>query len=258
MYQMPSCGLFLLALLCFSCSENVTPLQNGDYIKIQSRIHLDTDAQVTMTETMRYSDDGQLLRVDGLDQGSHYATFTYDEERRLILKEKFLIEGDRLESKQEFFYNATGRLAEIREYLGVLGNPVDLVRVHRYEFNKEDQSIRKISYNPNSNDSKYQYDFTWRNNNLVKVEHRNAAGDLEVEYAYSYDDKINPFRSFPAYLDQEFLQSANNLVESEYTDYTGIIDTYCNPCKTKYKYNGDKLPKRKDFEWERSEELVYE
>ena len=181
------------------------------------------------------ADDGEVVAV---------ATFRHDEER--------LVRTD------SFAYDADGRLGEVRHYdADYFTDTLALSYTNTYDYDvggRLAESIRRPARSPSSPSRSV---YTWEDSNITHVEHYRGEA-LRHESFFSYDRRANYQRAQPHHIGRLSYWSANNVVESGFIDYTGIIDAICNPCRTRYRYNLDGYPTAVEEAWGERLMLRYE
>ena len=247
--------LSLLALLTFTaCLEDeVISPTSGDRL-----ISLTTDrGNERWRQQFFYSSTGEVRRVFSPDpfqrnfeliytsgQVSELLTFntendsmpifrdllTYDTDGKLIEFSKFDFDEAGMERprlRNEFEYDAAGRVGKKTTLLQEDIHSIDL--------------------------------YHWEGGNIEKVEAFDESGErLRQEIFYQYDNKRNYRQFLPIELNNPVAWGRNNVVHSQVTDYTGLYDPICNPCRTTYQYNLDGWPVVIDHQWNTTLILTYD
>ena len=206
----------------------------------------------TWEERYDYDEAGALERVvETRGLGMRY-DIAREDDGRVVAVATFRLDEERLVRTDSFDYDADGRLGQVRHYN--VAYPTDtlaLSSVERYAYDARGVLSAATSRYARSTAPERREVYTWADGNIVQVDDYRD-GVLQSEYSYSYDAKPNYQRGHPQKVSlPTSYHSANNVVEWGYTDFSGIIDTYCNPCRTRYRYNLDGYPTVAAFERQR-------
>ena len=138
-------------------------------------------------------------------------------------------------------YNTVGQIKEVRQWKSIHNFTGPDIRDYSYDENGLPVESRRFFKNNTSVD--YSYKYTWENGNLTKIEY--FAGEFGAPmfvFDLTYASGLNYKRLASDFPEEPEYNSRNLVRQSKTTDYTGLLDPLCNPCKNQYKLNRNHLP----------------
>ena len=231
-------GILLLfsVLVIISCSK-----QNNEFNRTTDKVikvETHNDGNNEWTVTYHYEND-QLVLVEDLNGIGQNKVINYDEDKvHQILT--YTRNDNKLVFKEEFIYNSDGSIDKIDVYSINAGADLPLSRVYEMSYNN-DGLVKEVKiFNVSRNEYSRRTEITWDNGNATIIKEYSEQ-NLQVEYINDYDDKINYKQNLPTFFKYPSNSSVNNLIKTDVTDYSGLIDWVCMPCEMKHRYNSDNL-----------------
>ena len=236
----------LLVLMCMAllaCDSTVDPAPDG---LVLSSVRHETGDQ-SWLQLFSYDAAGRLLAIEdqtsyGRNQNYSYQGDHLAEIRNISRAENQVIFIDSL------FYNANGLLNEVHNYSINEGADLPLNSITYLTYNsqgllKERSTVyeRETDYNPRDI-------YYWQDGNVVQLDRYNGDSKLQ-EYYYTYDNKPAVDYDLWQLTGVRYVTNQNNIVSTDWTDYTGLLDTACKPCSGTYSYYANGLPATYTTNW---------
>lgn len=251
----------LLIICIISCENDIIPINVQDFTIQQ--IVTNNGGGYSQTENFSYDVNGKLISISrdiqyapDLIGYQELIEFQYDDDI-LVSKTHGYQSTDTLHRQVSFTYLPNGAVHQASHayaYTGVM----EVQWMDTYEYNADGSLRKKTSINPNSTDTEISSQYYWKNGNVSKIQNYNN-GVLRYESLHSYDDKINFRKGNPFFSDYDIgLANNNNMIKTEYIDYSGLLDLACNPCSTSYEYNNYNLPTKIYEAWGQVRSIFYE
>ncbi len=227
-------SILLPLLLILSCKkeQSFTPRPNSDILLTAIEYIVPNRS---WTEEYTYNKDNQLIQVESSSRNERRDELIYQQDQLTTIK-TYNVSNSELISRIELVYNEQDQLIKTQNFSFYEGE--EFLRVHEYEYDKKGFPSQQLSYFPDNRDASLHTEkYTWKNGNIVKVAIYDNEDNLSHEYFMEYDDAFN-YTSFQTHQVNQFhIWNRNNIIHSSYKDYTGLIDTSCNPCSSNFLYN---------------------
>lgn len=252
-FSAPYFLLTLLVLFFLGCDKDHYSIdEQGSILTV---IQYSNDDQ-SWKETYEYSDIGQLVQVENFQSlGRGYRLVYVDTILTEIITTN-LEDGEQI-FRDSFIYNTLGQLHLINNYSVNFGRNLPLSRVDTFKYDELGQIEEKVVYLTPSQDVIYKQKYYWDEANIERIEHFSKEGELQHELFYKYDDQINYKKGLGIYVKDPINWTANNITETTWNDYSGILDMVCGPCIAIYEYNKNGYPVRIFQSWWANQELKY-
>ncbi len=187
-------------------------------------------------------DDDRIIAVDAEDENKVRYEITYEDQELKEIK-AFNIETKELISRDSFSHNEEGMISKIflfeKHYSG---ERVSLKNIKYFYYDDSLQLSRMSFYNIFSGKIDGYNQYTWENGNVIQIDHYSHWDQLLHSFAYSYDDKINYKKDIPIFLGDPLNWSANNYIQTYWSDFLGDLLRWCWPCDFEYIYNDQGYP----------------
>lgn len=231
--------------------DSVNPLPDGS---ILSQIAY-TSGDQTWLELYEYNDAGQLIAVERQNGLGEKKSFIYSGDR-LVETATVRLDNGTLIFRDSLGYNAAGQVVKIYGFSINSGDDVPLSQIKSLTYNNQGQLVEVSSEFVNLEDYQPRDTYVWQNGNVVQVNHYNGA-ELQQEFYLTYDDKLSVYPENFIGIGYPEAATRNNVVSTDWTDYTGLLDTACKPCTTNYQYNANGLPISFTTNWSYAGTLSY-
>jgi hypothetical protein len=195
------------------------------------------------TELFSYDANGNNTKVErSYDQGGTVTNISYLNDRPILI-EQFEMPSETLYSFDSLFYNSNNALSKIERYSFDDNQTAQINAVIEFTYGSNGYPSQVLYYYPSyANGIQAKNILKWKNGNLVQVDYYGQSGELRYEFFNEYDNHFNYKLGSPYFLSSPENWSKNNITKSTYKDYTGLLDTFCNPCNYAYEYDESGLP----------------
>lgn len=237
---MKKLSILLPLLLVLSCKkeQSFNPEPNSNILLMTIEYVLPNKS---WTEAYTYNNDNQLIQVEDAEHSKRRNELVYNEQDQLTAIKTYNLSNFELILRIDLEYNEQDQLIKTLNYSIYEGQEFPVV--YEYEYDEKGFPSQQLSYIPDNKDASSHIEkYTWKNGNVVKVATYDNEETLRHEFFYEYDDGFN-YTSFQRHHVNQFnIWNRNNIIHSSYKDYTGLIDTSCNPCISNYTYNEEDYP----------------
>ncbi len=244
-------------LLFFSCSKEVvfddahgSKLISIDYKKGSKAID-------NWKVLFSYNEDDLITRVEDFYVSGSRFQIEYNN-GRLLEYTTHSINDNTVAARDSISYNQNGSIKAIYNFTPYPEDSLTLSLIYEFEYSSENKLTEKKTYNVDQAEYISNEKYYWNNKNIEKSAYYDDEGRLRHETLYSYDNKINYKKNIPIYVSNPINWSENNIIRSNFADYTGAIDPSCYSCVTKYRYNLDLYPTLITYDWGTQLRLTYE
>ena len=241
-----------LLLVVTACQDAFSPFSDGTVL---SEIRYESNNQ-TWTDKYEYTDDGQVRSVTSDNGLVERDEFTYAN-GRLLEKRTVQVQNNRLVFRDSMVYNANGQVAFIYKYSINEGADLPLSSIESLTYDGEGQLIEVSTEFVRVTDYKPRKVYRWRDGNAIQADYYD--GDvLQQEFFFTYDDR--PALQFENFTNPGNLSlvNENNLIHTDWVDYSGVLDTVCKPCEIAFVYNLNGLPIFLQTNWNLKATFIYQ
>lgn len=187
-----------------------------------------------------YDAEGMLQREGSTASNGWSYELAYENEQ-LIRVSLYSSTGE-LHSVATIDYHPSGTIRSIDRDLYAGEPEVRSTKHYRYTYNARNRvRERHVSYSSDP-EAVSVVRYHWRGGNIYKEAYFDENGERTQEFFYTYDGQNNYQLGLPTSIYDPLLWGKENIVEKSYTDYTGLFDSNCLPCRTRYEYNSDGYP----------------
>ncbi|GAB5524748.1 MAG: hypothetical protein Roseis2KO_26200 [Roseivirga sp.] len=242
---------FAVAVTCLVGCDSVNPLPDG--VVLASITH-DMGDQ-SWLELFEYSDTGALTSVENQSGLGQRRSYLYAGDQ-LLETQTIRLDNEQLIFRDSITYNAAGQVAKVYRFSVNGGTGLPLYQVKSMTYNSEGQLVEIASEFTGIDDYNPREVYHWQDGNVVQVDRYNDTS-LQQEFFLTYDNKTSiNLESFVS-LGHPEAATKNNIISTDWNDYTGLLDTACKPCTVAYKYNSNGLPKSFSTNWSYSATFSY-
>jgi hypothetical protein len=210
-------------------NKRISMIQYGDW---NTEVYGYNAEGLNTQVTQNYTNGGNVFQIT-YNNGRPQIIQTYDElTNRIFNKDSIVYNSDLSISKKYSFYANDDQemvLSTVMDITyGADGFPEQLIYSYpNYSHPIQSKDILK-----------------WKKGNVVEIEYYDQDDNLRYEFFFEFDNQLNYKYGSPLFLSSPEHWSKNNITKSSHKDYTGLLDTFCNPCQWSYKYDADGLPIR--------------
>jgi len=211
----------------------------------------------TWSEKYTYNEQEQVSKVE-----INFNLFTrheveYDGDL-LLAYNTFQSTDTVLVGRDSFVYNMDNQLEKILKFTTERDGSLSLLWINEFAYDAFGKVSKQIFYTADRPDDKRTTLFDWKGNNISQRTELDENGEIEHEFFYTYDNKINYLQNLPNYQHDPINWGSNNVTKMTYNDYTGLLDLACGPCEQTYKYNSNDYPMEVEYNWGRKIAIDYE
>jgi len=244
--------IFILAIISCGKEKITTPVDLQKVITIEYE-----DRNRLWSEQYDYDAEGHVrqIQIDQIVYTRHNVEYSNE---KLLAYNTFQGPDTIKVSKDSFVYNENDRLEKILQYAIESNGNLELRWTSEFEYDAFGK-VKKQSYYYNKSESYIGFaEYTWKNGNIVKQTSLNAEKELQYEFFYTYDNKVNYLKKLPNYQRDPLNWGKNNVTKMTYKDYYGNLDLICGPCEQTYTYSLSGYPLNVEYNWGRKLTVTYE
>ena len=245
--------LFALLFGLLACNDASTPDPAADGWVLAAILHESGDQQ--WQETFEYDNNGRLISREDERTAGHRITYQYEGD---LLVERQTIDPSNgtLIFRDSITYNAQNLIDRVYRFSINQGNQVPLSDIRNYRYNAQGQLAEVSTEYVNLSDYQPRHVYHWQDGNVVQVDRFNGDCPM-IEFYYTYDKQPVVFFEGWNGLDTPEVKTRNNIISTDWTDFTGLLDTACKPCTQTFSYFPNGLPRSVSFNWDYSMHFSY-
>lgn len=244
-------SLFAFVLISLTSCDSVEPLPEG---VVLATITHDMGDQ-NWLELYEYNDAGLLTSVENQSGLGHRRSYLYGGDR-LLEKQTIRLDNEQLIFRDSITYNAAGQVTKVFRFSVNGGTGLPLYQIKSISYNAQGQVIEVSSDFTGIDDYSPRDVYHWEGGNVVQLDRYNGTA-LQQEFFLTYDDKVAINLEGVLSVGDPEAATQNNIISTDWKDYTGLLDTACKPCTISYQYNSDGLPKSLATNWSYSATFTY-
>lgn len=237
--------LYFYAFVVFalvSC-DSVDPLPEG---AVLASVTYNLGDQ-SWVELYEYNDMGQLTSVEDQNGLGQRKSYLYGG-NRLIETLTIRLNNEQVVFRDSITYNAAGQVEKVYGFNVNGGTDLSLYHVKTMTYDSQGQLIEVASDIIDTDDYNPRDVYHWQDGNVVQVDRFNGATLLQQFYL-TYDDKVGLNLESFSFLGYPEAATRNNVISTDWTDYTGVLDTACKPCTMSYQYSSNGIPTSFSTNW---------
>ena len=244
----------VLLIICTCCSKDIE-IDTSTGTKLIS-IEYNSNS-LNWMENYIYDSTNLITRIEKLSAQNRRYEIEYEDSR---LKQYLTInnEDDRIIFKDSISYNLNNAIEKIYHYSFNAGADKYLSWTYEFIYDPNNKLIEKKTFFNETNQYTRIEKYYWYANNIERVDEYSEEYELYYSFYYTYDSKINYKKNIPIVIDDPINWSENNVTLMKFNDYVGILDLFCNPCKSTFIYNIDGYPTTIEINMNLKMNLTYE
>ncbi|MCE7995038.1 MAG: hypothetical protein HEP71_23875 [Roseivirga sp.] len=244
--------LFALVAICLVGCDSVDPLPHG---VVLTAITHDMGDQ-SWLELYEYNDAGIVTSVEDQNGLGRRRSYFYGGDR-LLETQTIRLDNEQLIFRDSITYNGVGQVDKIYRFSVNGGTDLPLYQVKSMTYNSERQLIEVSSDFIGIDDYSPREVYHWEGGNVVQLDRYNGTA-LQQEFFLTYDNKVAANLESFVSLGRPEAATRNNIINTDWKDYTGLLDTACKPCTVSYEYSSNGIPTALTTNWSYSATFTYE
>ena len=240
--------LLLISVTLLACDDKVDPLPIDEVLDgiVLSKVRHETGDQ-SWEQLYQYDDDGKLIFIEEINHHGNTQQFLYSD-NQLVEIRHLDQSNDQLIFRDSLALNAQGLVERVYNFSINQGTDVPLNSITYLSYDGNGQLTERQTVYERLTDYTPRDVHYWENGNVIQTNRFNGDEKMQ-EFYYTYDDKLALPHTAWQNTGFQYVKTRNNVVSTDWTDYTGLLDTACKPCTGTYTYNDHGLPASYTTNW---------